>query len=306
MRETIQRVPIPVCGVALGMAALGNLLQSGSQGIRNACGAISGLLLVLALLKAAFFPQLVREDLKNPVTASVSAAFPMALTLLSVYLQPWLGWGAYGLWLFALGLHAVILVCFTGRFLFKLKMEQVFASYFIVYVGIASSAVTAPAYGRQDLGAALVCFALAALAALFVLITWRYIRFPQTPESAKPLLCIYTAPTNLCIVGYIQSVETKSPALLLFLLGLAAPLYLFALRQAIRCLKMPFYPSYAAFTFPFVVSAVAVGQSIACLAELGVSAPWLEYPALAETAIAAGLTFYTLARYLGFLFDPKD
>lgn len=230
----------------------------------------------------------------------------MALTLLSVYLQPWLGWGAYGLWLFALGLHAVILVCFTGRFLFKLKMEQVFASYFIVYVGIASSAVTAPAYGRQDLGAALVCFALAALAALFVLITWRYIRFPQTPESAKPLLCIYTAPTNLCIVGYIQSVETKSPALLLFLLGLAAPLYLFALRQAIRCLKMPFYPSYAAFTFPFVVSAVAVGQSIACLAELGVSAPWLEYPALAETAIAAGLTFYTLARYLGFLFDPKD
>ncbi len=306
MRETIQRVPIPVCGVALGMAALGNLLQSGSQGIRNACGAISGLLLVLALLKAAFFPQLVREDLKNPVTASVSAAFPMALTLLSVYLQPWLGWGAYGLWLFALGLHAVILVCFTGRFLFKLKMEQVFASYFIVYVGIASSAVTAPAYGRQDLGAALVCFALAALAALFVLITWRYIRFPQTPESAKPLLCIYTAPTNLCIVGYIQSVETKSPALLLFLLGLAAPLYLFALRQAIRCLKMPFYPSYAAFTFPFVVSAVAVSQSIACLAELGVSAPWLEYPALAETAIAAGLTFYTLARYLGFLFDPKD
>lgn len=306
MRETIQRVPIPVCGVALGMAALGNLLQSGSQGIRNACGAISGLLLVLALLKAAFFPQLVREDLKNPVTASVSAAFPMALTLLSVYLQPWLGWGAYGLWLFALGLHAVILVCFTGRFLFKLKMEQVFASYFIVYVGIASSAVTAPAYGRQDLGAALVCFALAALTALFVLITWRYIRFPQTPESAKPLLCIYTAPTNLCIVGYIQSVETKSPALLLFLLGLAAPLYLFALRQAIRCLKMPFYPSYAAFTFPFVVSAVAVGQSIACLAELGVSAPWLEYPALAETAIAAGLTFYTLARYLGFLFDPKD
>ena len=306
MKETIQRVPIPVCGVALGMAALGNLLQSGSQGIRNACGAISGLLLVLALLKAAFFPQLVREDLKNPVTASVSAAFPMALTLLSVYLQPWLGWGAYGLWLFALGLHAVILVCFTGRFLFKLKMEQVFASYFIVYVGIASSAVTAPAYGRQDLGAALVCFALAALAALFVLITWRYIRFPQTPESAKPLLCIYTAPTNLCIVGYIKSVETKSPALLLFLLGLAAPLYLFALRQAIRCLKMPFYPSYAAFTFPFVVSAVAVGQSIACLAELGVSAPWLEYPALAETAIAAGLTFYTLARYLGFLFDPKD
>ena len=305
MKETIQRVPIPVCGVALGMAALGNLLQSGSQGIRNACGAISGLLLVLALLKAAFFPQLVREDLKNPVTASVSA-FPMALTLLSVYLQPRLGWGAYGLWLFALGLHAVILVCFTGRFLFKLKMEQVFASYFIVYVGIASSAVTAPAYGRQDLGAALVCFALAALAALFVLITWRYIRFPQTPESAKPLLCIYTAPTNLCIVGYIQSVETKSPALLLFLLGLAAPLYLFALRQAIRCLKMPFYPSYAAFTFPFVVSAVAVGQSIACLAELGVSAPWLEYPALAETAIAAGLTFYTLARYLGFLFDPKD
>ncbi len=33
MKEMIKRVPIPLCGVMLGMVALGNLLQSYSERI---------------------------------------------------------------------------------------------------------------------------------------------------------------------------------------------------------------------------------------------------------------------------------
>ena len=33
MKNVIKRVPVPLCGVMLGMAALGNLLQSYSEGI---------------------------------------------------------------------------------------------------------------------------------------------------------------------------------------------------------------------------------------------------------------------------------
>ena len=34
MKDVIKKVPIPLCGVMLGAAALGNLLQSYSEGIR--------------------------------------------------------------------------------------------------------------------------------------------------------------------------------------------------------------------------------------------------------------------------------
>ena len=51
MTNIIKKIPIPICGLALGLAALGNLLQSYSEGIRYLCGIISGLLLVLFIFK---------------------------------------------------------------------------------------------------------------------------------------------------------------------------------------------------------------------------------------------------------------
>ena len=46
MKEMIKKVPVPLCGVMLGTAALGNLLQSYSEGIRQVCGLFAALLLV--------------------------------------------------------------------------------------------------------------------------------------------------------------------------------------------------------------------------------------------------------------------
>ena len=87
MKNTIKKIPIPLCGVMLGLAALGNLLQSYSEGIRYICGILAAFLLILVLLKLIMFPQMVREDMKNPIMASVSGTFPMALMLLSVYVN---------------------------------------------------------------------------------------------------------------------------------------------------------------------------------------------------------------------------
>ena len=58
MKDVIKKVPIPLCGVMLGAAALGNLLQSYSEGIRYVCGVFAAFLLILALLMfCQRFPQ---------------------------------------------------------------------------------------------------------------------------------------------------------------------------------------------------------------------------------------------------------
>ena len=137
MKKVIQKVPLPLCGVMLGFAALGNLLQSYSEGIRYVCGGIAAFLLVLILMKLVMFPEMIKEDLKNPILASVAGTFPMALMLLSTYIKPLIGAGAKYIWYFAIGLHIVLIVYFTLKFMWKLQMPKVFASYFIVYVGIA-------------------------------------------------------------------------------------------------------------------------------------------------------------------------
>ena len=305
MKKIIQKVPVPLCGVMLGFAALGNLLQSYGEGIRYVCGIIAALLLVLILLKLVLFPDMIKEDLQNPIMASVSATFPMALMLLSTYVKPWIGAVAKYIWLFAIILHLILIIYFTIKFIIKLQIPKLFASYFIVYVGIVVAAVTAPAFEAISIGTAAFWFGFATLLLLLVLVTIRYIKFKQIPEPAQPLICIYAAPTSLCVAGYVQSITPKSKGFLLTMLVLASILYVFALIKAIGYLKLKFYPSFAAFTFPFVISAIATKQTMACLANMKQPMPFLQYIVLIETIIAVIFVIYTFIRYMQFLFAPN-
>ncbi len=305
MKDIIKKVPIPLCGVMLGTAALGNLLQSYSEGIRYACGVIAALLLILILLKLILFPGAVKEDMKNPIMASVAATFPMSLMLLSTYVKPFIGAAAYYVWLFSIALHIVLIIYFTAKFIVKLQMPKVFASYYIVYVGIVVAAITAPAYEKPAIGSAAFWFGFVSLIVLLILVTVRYVKYKEVPDPAKPLICIYAAPTSLCIAGYVQSVTPKAYGLLMGMFAVACVLYLFALVKAVGYLKLPFFPSYASFTFPFVISAIASKQTMACLMNMGRPIPALQYVVFAETIIAVLFVAYTLIRFLQFLFVKK-
>lgn len=301
--DLIKKIPVPICGVALGCAALGNLLQSYSETLRIICGAVSALFLLLFVIKVIAFPKLFAEDMANPIMASVSGTFSMALMLLSTYIKGYLGAAdvAFAVWAIAIALHVALIVFFTAKFAVNLKLKAVFASYYIVYVGIAVAAVTAPVYEATTIGAATFWFGLVSFVALFVLVTMRYVKLPDVPEPAKPLICIYAAPMSLCLAGYVQSVMPKNQIFLLVMFGVATVIYLFALVQLVRCLSLPFYPSYAAFTFPFVISAIASKMTAACLMNMGAPLPWLAPVVLVETIIATVLVVYTCVRYLAFL-----
>ncbi|EOS70896.1 hypothetical protein C818_00904 [Lachnospiraceae bacterium MD308] len=306
MKNVIQKVSIPVCGVMLGTAALGNLLQSYSEIIRYICGVFAGFLLMLVLLKLMLFYGKVKEELGNPILASVAGTFPMSLMLLSTYIKPFVGRAAFYIWMFAIVLHIALIIYFTAHFIVKLQLQKVFASYYIVYVGIVVAAVTAPVYGRPGIGNMTFWFGFVCLSALFVLVTYRYLNIKEIPESAKSLVCIYAAPVSLCIVGYIQSVTPKSKVFLLGMLTVSTTLYVFALVKAVTFLKLPFYPSMAAFTFPFVISATAAKQTVECLAGMGCPLPVLKVAVLAETFIAVLFVVYVYVRFMMALFSKNN
>lgn len=302
----IKKIPVPICGVALGCAALGNLLQSYSEGIRYFCGILSAIFLLLFILKAVCYPKMLLEDMKNPIMASVSGTFSMALMLLSTYIKPFIGQGAFVIWCIAIALHIALILYFTVKFIFKFDFKKVFASYYIVYVGIVVAAVTAPAYEQLGVGAAAFWFGLVAFLVLLVVVTIRYTKYTEIPQPAKPLFCIYAAPLSLCVAGYVQSVTPKSATFLLVMLAAATLIYVITLVKAVGYLKLPFFPSYASFTFPFVISAIASKQTMACLAKMEQPIPALKYLVLLETIIAVLLVAYTYIRYIGFIFSNPE
>lgn len=300
MREFIKKVPIPTAGVALGLAALGNLLQPYTEIAHVACGVLATVLVALLIAKIALFPAMIRDDLRNSILASVSATLFMALMQLSTYLAPLAFIPAFVLWGAAVAAHLALMVGFSARFIARFKLHEVFPTYFICYVGIIVASATSPVFGMEALGHVLFWVGFVFYLALLVLVTYRYAKH-EVPEPARPLFCIYTAPMSLSIVGYLATAPSPSPVFVGVMLVLAQVLFLIVLARLPKLLRLKFYPSYAAMTFPFVITATAFGQAVSFLNAAGAGLPGaLDILFAAETAIAAVMVAYVFGHYVRF------
>ena len=306
MAELIKKVPIPTAGVALGLAALGNLLQPYSEVARGLCGMLALALVLLLLAKIVRHPDLIRADFKNSILASVSATLLMAIMQLSTYVAPITLWGGFVLWAVAVGLHLSLMVWFTARFIRRFQLKEVFPTYFICYVGIIVASATSPIYGAELLGHGLFWFGFACYLVLLAVVTYRYAKH-EVPEGARPLFCIYTAPMSLSLVGYLATAADPNPLMVAVMLVLAQAFLVLVLARLPKFLALPFYPSYAAMTFPFVITATALGQGVAFLNGLGAGLPLaLDVLVLIETGLAIVMVGYVTVRYLGFLFKRAE
>lgn len=306
MRELIEKVPIPTAGVALGLAALGNLLQPYTEIAHAVCGVLALLLIALLFSKIVLFPNMIRDDLHNSIMASVSATLFMALMQLATYLAPFAFEAAEALWAAAIVAHLALMGWFTSRFFARFKLHEVFPTYFICYVGIVVASATAPTFGMQTVGHVLFWFGFACYVALLCLVTYRYAKH-EAPESARPLFCIYTAPMSLSIVGYLATAAEPSMLFVTVMLVLAQALYALVLSRLPLLLRLRFYPSYAAMTFPFVITATALGKALEFFRASGmIVSPVFDVLFVVEVAMSAIMVTYVLAHYLHFFFKRVE
>ena len=305
----LKKTPLPFCGVALGLAALGNLLSTYPSGatIKNVCGALSALILIWLFIKFATNSKAFAEELKNPIMGSIIGTYCMALMILGGYKWPNAEVGKV-IWFVGLILHIILIIYFTKEFVFKFGIKKVFTSWYIVYVGIVAMNINCADFGMQEFGKIVFWFGFASTIVLLVLVTYRYLIIKDFMPPAIPLFCIYTAPVSLCLAGYMNTFTPPEPSIIYFMLILSLLIYIIVLINIPRFLAMPFYPSYAAFTFPMVISAIAVKLTTAKFLTRS-------NPALAnttkmiftvQTVIATILVAYTLARYIMFIILSKE
>ena len=308
-RKLIFTLPLPVSGLMLAVASLGILLgqfffsvlsfPAAGYVLQGICGAAAAALWILLILKTVFFFPQIREAFKDPILASVAGTFPMATMALSVHLAGLIGEPAVLLWYAGVLLHAALIVFFSIRFLRVPKLAQVFPSWLVVYVGIVLASITAPYFNQIFAGQICFWFGTAALVPLLPALLIRCTQIP-VPEPAHPLICIFAAPISIILAGYVQSFSSDAGIVSVLLVAETVVLVL-VLLQLPRLLQLRFYPSYAAFTFPFVVTATAYFFGIMTLVETGfLGVGWYVVPA-AVLLLAAGLVVYVSIRYAVFL-----
>ncbi len=294
----IEKIPIPICGLILAFLSLGNLLNDTHPLLKVACGIIGIALLILILSKLVLYPKKIKEDFKNPIIASNSGTFSMSLMILSTYISPFMPSIAYGIWILGVALHILLIVYFTHHFIIRnFNISTVYPSYWIVFVGITMGAITAHAHNLDEIGFIFFLVGFIGMIFTFPLVIYRYINYKDIPNANKPLICIFTAVLSILIVGYLNSYNDISIEFLIIMYIFACIFYIFALTKLIEYRNLEFYPSFAAFTFPFVISGLAtkgviskIGPNIILNSVLSI-----------ETVIATAIVLYVLIRYMKFL-----
>lgn len=296
----IKQIPIPIAGLILAIVSLGNYLIQQSATLAGSILVWIAIFMMFLLLLRVFTDfKSIQHDFKNPMIASVSPTITMALFGIAVYLHSFnqLVIVSNILWYISILLHLSFIAYFTFNFVIKrdLTIQSLYPSWFITYIGIGIIAVTSSTF-NVIIGDVFLVLAMINYVILIPLMLYRIFKTTYNEKPALPLLTILTAPTSLCLAGYLTVIENPNLIFVTILLIMSSALYLIALYFLPNIWRLPFYPSFAAFSFPLVITVVA-----ATLANGVLQIPYFNFIIAIEFIIAASVTLTVFIRYVIFL-----
>lgn len=304
MKKMIENTPLVISGLMLGLAGLGNLTVTYGAQYKMIAGVLSTIILAIIIAKFVFFCPKCLQDLENPIIASVFPTFTMGLMILSTYLIPFQPKAASYLYYTAVIGHLILIALFSIKFIKNFDIKKVFPSYFIVYVGIVVGSVTAPAYNNLRLGQNLFYLGFSFYMILLPIVIYRVVKIKNIPKKALPTITIFTAPAGLCLAGYMSSFPEKNLTLFSFLILITLASVIAVILYLPKMISKEFYPSFSAFTFPFVITGIGLKMSNKYLIS-NLNLNFLAYPAKIIEVFAIILVSYVFITYSKFLLSQN-
>lgn len=302
----IKKIPLPIIAIFLALLTTGNLLLSHGNLPRIILGGLSLFLLLLFALKFIFFMDICKNDLKNPLIASVMPAFSMGFMVFSSYLHSYLPKFSSILWIFSVLLHSIFIIIFSIKYLINFNIKNLYPSWFIVYVGICTGAIVSNNFGYQHIGRLIFYFGFTSYLILAPLNIYRFLKVGGINESTWPTIGVFASPASLCLAAYINCFENKNLFIFALLLFLSSLTLIIILTKLPRIFESDFYPSIASFSFPIAISALAFKLSVTHLSNLGYSYDILNLLVKFEESLALSIVLYILIRYFNFILEEED
>jgi len=298
MRRKLAKIPVPLAGLALGVASLGAVTTGMNPVIGNSLVLVASLLLLLFLSKVLLHVSSFIEDLKHPVFGSMLPTFSMGAMIVASFLGKLNYQAGKALWLAAIGLHIALLIHFLIQTCRPFRFINVVPSYFIPPVGLVVACISGQGFKAPQLCTAIFYFGVVSCLLLLCLVLIRLSK-GALPDAKKPTLAILAAPCSLCLAGCLSLAEPPSELFLYLLIPLSILLTLSVYILLFGLLKMPFNPGCSAYTFPLVISAAAMLKLAEHLVqnEMGWSGS-IHRLGMIEYWIAAGMVLVVAVGYL--------
>lgn len=254
----IKNLPTPIAGLGLGSIALGNLLQIYSNLLQNIFSFLSLIIIILLTIKFIMYKENLKEELKNPVIATVLATYPMSIMLISVFLSKYIGNFSILIWIIGIILDICIVSFVIYNFIIRKRgIKYIYPTWFITFVGPAVVTVTAINYNVEWLGKIFFYFSFINYLILIPLVLYRVYVYKHYKDGDFPTITVFSAPGGLLLASYMIGITNKNFLILNILIPLTILFFIFVLIQLPFLLNRKFYPSFSAFTFPLVICAIA-------------------------------------------------
>jgi exfoliative toxin A/B len=310
VEEFIKKIPVPICGLSLGLASLDRFLRWAHGDINT-----FEIFALLAFIIAALFTirilvdrKGIIKDLSAPAVFAVLPTYTMTIMLLCAYLEERfggiLGHIGFAVWIGAIVACYVIMFFFVRKFILNFSIENVYPSWVIIFVGYCVACVTCASFNMEMFGQILFWSGFIGYMCMLPPTLYRTVFHRKIPGPLVPQIAIFAAPANLCAVGcltaYGYGVSGVPEAALLLLAAIGTISYFLVLAYLPIMLNRKFYPSFAALTFPLVISAVmfySFGENYGLMDN--------EIYSMFQSVtlfIAAAVLVYVLIRYVVFLY----
>ena len=273
----LKNLPLATSGLMLATLSLAKLFDSA----RYLFILIGCVILLLIILKAIKYPEIVKTELDNVIGLSSFGTFSMSLMVIAQFFN------ILSLWILGILMHFALICIFTKRYVIDdFEIENVYGSWWIVYIGITMAAITAPAFNLGNYSNIFFNIGFTLMIPTLILITYRYIKFKEVDDKAKPLICIYTALFSILLVGYVNAYDINETFIKVIYM-IAVIFYIFSFYKFTTFWNLRFSPTFSAFSFPFVISAIATQQMYKIF-----SYDWLFFINNLETVIALVMVIY--------------
>lgn len=262
----LANLPVPLYGSVMGLSGLAIALTR-SELFPGSSLAGHGLLVVVTvwffLLSAAYMAKWVRftgevkKEFNHPVRMNFFPAISISLLLLSIGYHPLLPGFSFILWGAGSLLHFLFLLRTLRVWLFRgLPLQSFNPAWFIPVVGTLIVPIAGVEHGPVEISWFFFSIGLVFWIAMLGITLSRIIFHGGLPPKLLPTLFILIAPPAVAFLAYLQLTGTMDT--------LARILYFNALFTAIlvlsfadRFIRLPFFLSHWAYTFPVAAITLA-------------------------------------------------
>ena len=264
--QKIENLPVPILPTMVGALTLSTVYSNmGYTWVRHITSWIAVIVLLSYITKMIVYPKTCLKEYSNTVPASLYAGFTMITMILGGYFYNASPVFGKTLWFTGLILHAIHILIFTYRNVVKgVNMQTFVPSWFVTYNGIMVSTVVGGVMNEPAICKIVVYYGIAVFTIIIPFMLYRLLKH-ELKEPMYHTQAILLAPSSLCLVSYLNFIETPNKFIIYYLYLAVICALIFIIIKLSTFFSFIFHPGFAGLTFPMAIGTVASSKMSAYL-----------------------------------------